>query len=223
MSQHIIGVIGEGPVVLEIIEQGLELGHIVKALSDSAKILNSNTSLLVCENKLGSAYLNDALSECTAVVLSLAGNKNLNPDAISGLKKLFNESNIPWYVILDRFKESPHFFMDPEPRYIQQDKHFDFAESLHTSPSTSTVVVVPNLFKDDPCFSHAVVHEAQVTERDQLCIPNLAYFLIKDIEANVMTPDEMIVASRKELKERENLTLRDRSRWFGLKQPSPAA
>jgi len=223
MSQHIIGVIGEGPVVLEIIEQGLELGHIVKALSDSAKILNSNTSLLVCENKLGSAYLSDALSECTAVVLSLAGKRNLNPDAISGLKKLFEASNIPWYILLDRFEESPHFFMDPEPQYIQQDKHFDFAESLHTSPSTSTVVVVPNLFKDDPCFSHAVVHEAQVTEKDQLCIPNLAYFLLKDIEANVMTPDEMILASRKELKERENLTLRDRSRWFGLKQPSPAA
>ncbi len=217
MSQHVIGVIGEGPVVLEIIEQGLELGHIVKALSNSAKILNSNRALLVCENKLGSAYLRDTLEECSAVVLSLAGKRKLNPDAISGLQRLFEESNIPWYVILDRFEDA-HFFMHSDPAYMQQERHFAFADSLHSSPSTSTVVVVPNLFKDDPCFSHTVVHEAEVGPRDQLCIPNLAYFLLKDIEANVMTHDQIVQATLKERKSKEQLNLKQRSRWFGLKQ-----
>lgn len=220
MSQHVIGVIGEGPVVLEIIEQGLELGHIVKALSNSAKILNSNQKLLVCENKLGSAYLRDTLGDCTAVILSLAGKRTLNPDAVSGLKKLFEESSIPWYVTLDRFEEQ-HFFMHSDPEYIAQERHFDFADSLHTSPSTSTVVVVPNIFKDDPCFSQTIVHEAAIQENDQLCIPNLAYFLLKDIEANVLTPEDVARVSLKERKEKENVPLRERSRWFGLKQPLP--
>jgi len=219
MSQHVIGVIGEGPVVLELIEQGLELGHVVKALSNDARILNSNPKLLVCENKLGSAYLRDTLSECTAVILSLAGKRKLNPDAVSGLYKLFEESNIPWYVTLDRF-DDPHFFMHSEPEYIAQERHFDFAESLHKSPSTSTVIVVPDLFKDDPCFSQAVVHEAEIREKDQLCIPNLAYFILKDIESNVLTPEDTVRVSRKELKEKESMSLWDRSRWFGLKQPT---
>ena len=217
MSQQVIGVIGEGAVVLELIEQGLELGHVVKAVSESSKILNSNPKLLVCENKLGSAYLRDTLQECTAVILSLAAKRKLNPDAIGGLEKLFNEATVPWYVILDRFEDA-HLFLHSDPKYVQQQQHFAFAESLHNSAAKSTVIVVPTLLKDDPCFSHSVVHEAQVREDDHLCIPNLAYFLIKDIEATAINIENTTPAELKKIRAQENPE--DRSRWFGLKQPT---
>lgn len=222
MSQKVIGVIGEGAVVLEIIEQGLELGHVLKAVSNSANILNSKPTLLVCQNKLGSAYLRETLEECDAVILSLAGNRKLNPDAVSGLEKLFNEATVPWYILLDRFEHLP-FFLHPEPRYVQQEKHFELAERLHNSKSTSTVVIVPKLLKDDPCFSQKIVHEAEIVKNDALCIPNLAYFLLKDIEANVVNASDLARASLKERKALENsgnINPQKRSRWFGLKQVS---
>ncbi len=216
MSQQVIGVIGEGAVVLEIIEQGLELGHVVKAVSESSKILNSNPMLLVCENKLGSAYLRSTLQECTAVILSLAGKRKLNPEAISGLEKLFNEATVPWYVILDRF-EDKNLFLHSTPEYIQQETHYKFAEALHNSSAKSTVVVVPTLLQDDPCFSYSAVHEAQVLKDDQLCIPNLAYFLLKDIEATAISLEHMTPAALRQHKAKENP--QDHSRWLGLKQP----
>lgn len=217
MNQQVIGVIGEGAVVLEIIEQGLELGHVMKAVSESSKILNSNPMLLVCENKLGSAYLSDTLEECSAVILSLAGKRSLNPDAISGLQKLFNTSTVPWYIILDRW-EDKHMFLHGDPEYIQQETHYAFAESLHTGKAKSTVVVVPNLIQDDPCFGHHVVHEANVLPNDYLCISNLAYFLIKDIEATAISIEHMTPAALRKHKANENPE--DHSRWLGLKQPT---